>query len=240
MHFNHDHDETIVVSGRQVRIRKPPGGSASSTNTLGDVQADFAQQHVLTNLKKLGHAKQKVMFILSELNFKDYLNKPFYAKATAKLPKAANLPKEDRHLGKQGDFDVLLFHRKYGLLIGEVKSVGRSEAGRADAAVTRVLTKAAQQLAKCETVARHLVSDIAPDLSVRTTLFLPYVSRVQLQRVLAANPELSQVSCQQSSNTHLSVFCVWVSVYVCLSLGLRVCVSVSWPYVSLVQLMYLY
>ena len=163
-------------------------------NALGNTQADFAQQHVLTNLKELGDACGEVMFILSELNFKDYLNKPFYAKATAKLPKPATLPKHDRHIGKQGDFDVLLIHRQHGLLVGEVKSVGRSEAGRADADVTRVLDKAVKQLDKSEAVARHLVSDIAPDLAVRKTFFLPYVSCVQLQRVLAATPKLAQVS----------------------------------------------
>ena len=212
IHFNRVNDETTDVGGWPVSIRKPPNSASScpntsrtsqlpsteprsqSSNALGNIQADFAQQHVLTNLTQLGRENGETMFILSELNFKDYLNKPFYAKATAKLPKPANLPKQDRHLGKQGDFDVLLIHRKHGILVGEVKSVGRSEAGRADGDVARVLDKAVKQLDKCEAVVRHLLSDIAPRVSVRKTLFLPYVSSGQLRRLLSATPKLKKVS----------------------------------------------
>ncbi|XP_070203208.1 uncharacterized protein [Littorina saxatilis] len=164
----------------------------------GNIQADLAQQHVLHNLQQLGDSGNEVMFVVSELNFKDYLNKPFYAKHTGKLPKPATLPKELRHHGKQGDFDILVIHRQYGILIGEIKSVGKTEASRADTEVVKVIAKAVKQLDKCEVHARHMVSDIAPGLTVRKTLFLPYVSQAQLQRILhdENNSELQQVVCQ--------------------------------------------
>ncbi|XP_070203630.1 uncharacterized protein [Littorina saxatilis] len=130
-----------------------------------NIQADFAQQHVLHNLQQLGDSGNEVMFVVSELNFKDYLNKPFYAKHTGKLPKPANLPKELRHHGKQGDFDILVIHRQYGIMIGEIKSVGKTEASQADTVVVKVIDKAVKQLDKCEVNARHMVSDIAPGLT---------------------------------------------------------------------------
>ncbi|KAK7094190.1 uncharacterized protein [Littorina saxatilis] len=138
------------------------------------------------------------MFVVSELNFKDYLNQPDYAKLTGKLPKPANLPKEQRHLGKQGDFDILVIHRKHGILVGEIKSVGRTEASRADSEVVKKIKDGVKHLDKCEVQARHMVSDIAPGLTVRKTLFLPYVSRAQLQRILddENNAKLQQTLCQ--------------------------------------------
>ncbi|XP_070202899.1 uncharacterized protein [Littorina saxatilis] len=164
----------------------------------GNIQADLAQQHVLHNLKQLGDSGKEVMFVVSELNFKDYLNKPFYAKHTGKLPKPANLPKELRHHGKQGDFDILVIHRQYGIMIGEIKSVGKTEASREDTEVVKVIDKAVKQLDKCEVHARHMVSDIAPGLTVRKTLFLPFVSHTQLRRILndKNNSKLQQAVCQ--------------------------------------------
>ncbi|XP_070207989.1 uncharacterized protein [Littorina saxatilis] len=166
-----------------------------------DVQADFTQQHVLYNLQELGTRRHEVMFVLSELNFKDYLNKPFYAKQTSKLPKPGNIPAKDRHHGKQGDFDVLLIHRQYGILVGEVKSVGKTRASQVDVEVIRVLQKAVKQLDKCEVHARHMVSDIASELTVRKTLFLPYVSSSQLRRVLSASEQLKEAICRSLGAT---------------------------------------
>ncbi|XP_070202814.1 uncharacterized protein [Littorina saxatilis] len=138
------------------------------------------------------------MFVVSELNFKDYLNEPFYAKHTGKLPKPANLPKELRHHGKQGDFDILVINRQRGILIGEMKSVGKTKANREDTDVVKVIDKAVKQLDKYEVHAKHMVSDIAPSPTVRKTLFLPYVSHTQLRRILddENNSKLQQVVCQ--------------------------------------------
>ena len=46
-----------------------------------DFRDDTAQRHVLANLRALGNARQETMFILSQLNFRDYLNKPSYPAA---------------------------------------------------------------------------------------------------------------------------------------------------------------
>lgn len=162
---------------------------------LSDAQADFAQSFVLANLQELGRRQQEVMFIVSQLDFGCYMNRPCYAAAAARLPKPADLDEKYR----RGDFDVLVIHRLYGILAGEVKSVGLAHAGvekteeEADADVAVKVRKAIKQLDKSETVVRHLVSDVARGLAVRKTLFLPFVSGAQLQRVLGSNPQLEEV-----------------------------------------------
>ena len=162
---------------------------------LSDAQADFAQSFVLANLQELGRRQQEVMFIVSQLDFGCYINRPCYAAAAARLPKPVDLDEKYR----RGDFDVLVIHRLYGILVGEVKSVGLAHAGvektekEADADVAVKVRKAIKQLDKSEVVVRHLVSDVACGLAVRKTLFLPFVSGAQLQRVLGSNPQLEEV-----------------------------------------------
>ena len=91
-----------------------------------DFRDDTAQRHVLANLRALGNAGQEPMFILSQLNFGDYLNQPSYAAAV----QASQLPRPS-DLGEKyaaGDFDILLIHRRHGILVGELKSVGINQA----------------------------------------------------------------------------------------------------------------
>ena len=132
---------------------------------------DTAQRHVLANLRALGDAGQEPMFILSQLNFGDYLNEPSYTAAvkTSQLP---NLPRPE-DLGQKyaaGDFDILLIHRRYGILVGELKAVGRNQPGvsrtpaQADGDVAKRVRNAVKQLDKSQRVVTHLVSDIAPGI----------------------------------------------------------------------------
>lgn len=164
-----------------------------------DLRDDFAQQHVLLHLQELAHGRREVMFILSQLRFSDYLNQPSYAAAVeaARLPMPGDLGTRYR----SGEFDILLIHRHYGILIGEVKSVGIQQSRfiqsqcDADNDVAKRLSKAVRQLNRSEKVIKHLVRDIVPglQLTVRKTIFLPYVSDAQLERVLAADRTLEKV-----------------------------------------------
>lgn len=160
-----------------------------------DVRDDFAQQHVVTNLQALGDRRGEVMFILSQLDFMGYLNKPSFKRATRTYPRLAKLP----HSHREGDFDVMIFHRHHGILLGELKAVGKNHAelqkteADADADISKRVAKAAKQLNKSETVLKHLVGDIAPGLTVKKSIFLPYVNSAQLQRVLASDSKLEQV-----------------------------------------------
>jgi hypothetical protein len=62
-----------------------------------------------------------------------------------------------------------------------------------DSDVMRRVRRAKQQLLNSKDVISHVISDVAQWLSIRTTLFLPFVSSKQLHRVLTDNPALGQV-----------------------------------------------
>nr|KAG5692352.1 hypothetical protein BaRGS_033217 [Batillaria attramentaria] len=128
------------------------------------------------------------MFVMSSLDFTDYLNK-LDATNAAQFPLPGDLPATQR----EGDFDVIVIHRKYGVLLGEIKSVGIHDNNPTDKAVADKVSKAVKQLDKCERVVNHVMSDVAPGVSVRKTLILPYISRTQLQHVLDGDSQLAQV-----------------------------------------------
>ncbi|XP_070183249.1 uncharacterized protein [Littorina saxatilis] len=162
-----------------------------------DIRDDFAQNHVMLNLQELGDSRDEAMFILSQLQFGSYLNKPAYAAAAKQLPRPKDLAQD-----RQGDFDFLLIHRQHGILIGELKSVGKTKGASnethapADPFLAKKVKQAVKQLDKSERVVRHLVSDIGPGMTVKKTLFLPYISSSQLERVLDNDEQLEQAVCQ--------------------------------------------
>ena len=135
------------------------------------------------------------MFIVSQLNFTSYLRQPSYAAAAKTLPRPGDLGKTY----EEGDFDILLIHRHYGILIGEIKSVGmvHGELNRTqsqtDDDVAKRVWRAIKQLDKSETVVKHLVHDIAPGLMVRKTVILPFADSGQLLRILTSDKTLGQV-----------------------------------------------
>ncbi|XP_076457508.1 uncharacterized protein LOC143291506 [Babylonia areolata] len=158
-----------------------------------DMRDDFCQQYLLYNLSALAEHMKEVMFVLSSVNFQSYLSRHDAAAYSQSFP----CPRDLRE-GKRGDFDFLVVHRHRGLLVAEMKSVGMQQAqlqmskAQADDAVSKRLQKAVNQLGKGRRVATHLVSDVAPGLPVHTALFLPFVSRRQLLRVLTARPALAK------------------------------------------------
>ncbi|KAK7106592.1 hypothetical protein V1264_017826 [Littorina saxatilis] len=162
-----------------------------------DIRDDFAQNHVMLNLQELGDSRDEAMFILSQLQFGSYLNEPAYAAAAKQLPRPRDLAQD-----RQGDFDFLMIHRQHGILIGELKSVGKKKGVSnethppADPFLAKKVKQAVKQLDKSERVVRHLVSDIGPGMTVKKTLFLPYISSAQLERVLDNDEQLEQVVCQ--------------------------------------------
>nr|KAG5694150.1 hypothetical protein BaRGS_001477 [Batillaria attramentaria] len=152
-----------------------------------DSREDFAQQHVLTCLQTLGEKRREGMFVISSLDFAHYLNKLDAAHA-AQFPLPGDLPSTHR----RGDFDVIILHQQYGVLLGEIKSVGLHDNNPTDKTVAERVSKAVKQLDKCEKVVNHVTSDVAPGVSVRKTLILPYISRTQLQHVLDGDSQLAQ------------------------------------------------
>nr|KAG5688058.1 hypothetical protein BaRGS_017812 [Batillaria attramentaria] len=148
------------------------------------IHDDSAQQHVLHCLQELGHRQKEVMFVLSQLSYDNYLNKPSYAAAVKLLNRSLDLDTEYR----RGDFDVIVVHRHYGILAGEIKTVGKQQPlyttsqEKADADIAKRVEGAVKQLEKSEKVVKHIVEDFAPGiLEVRGCLGAPDgVSVVQL------------------------------------------------------------
>lgn len=138
------------------------------------------------------------MFVISQLDFGNYLNKPSYSAAAANLPRPINLRSKNID---RGDFDVLIIHRRHGILVGEIKAIG-DRISPSDRDVKKRVERAINQLQKADEVLRHLVSDLQTAPRVQTTLMLPNISRAQLQRVLAGNPQLSQVGPKDTTSSH--------------------------------------
>ena len=171
--------------------------SKPSVVQSNNIQDDFAQNHVVHNLRELGRRHKETMFILSQYSFDDYLK---WSTGKRKGVGHSHLKRPaDLETGfRRGDFDVLVIHRRHGVLLGEVKSVGwnqdiQSSADQADDDIARRVERAVVQLHKSETVIRYLLDDVMPALVVRKTLFLPYVSTARLQRVLSTRQDLAKV-----------------------------------------------
>nr|KAG5685870.1 hypothetical protein BaRGS_003070 [Batillaria attramentaria] len=75
----------------------------------------------------MAEKRGEVMFVMSQLDFENYLSEPCYSGAVSQMKRPANL--RGQKLDK-GDFDVLIVHRNYGLCAGEIKSVGFNAADR--------------------------------------------------------------------------------------------------------------
>jgi hypothetical protein len=167
------------------------------------VSDDFAKKNVICSLQALGEELNNCgMLILSQLSFGDFQNEPAYA-ATVKQLRQSGLPLPADLVTvitkySDGEADIMLFHRYYGILVGAIMKVGRWHSADntqpPDSSVKDKVTKAVTQLKSSVHVIRYVISDMAPELSVRATLFMPYVASVQLTRVLAADPALLQVS----------------------------------------------
>lgn len=190
------------IAGQDVLVLSAPGDDGKSNQSPrvqdSDVRDDAAMQRVLFCLQKMCENNGEVSVVLSQLKFGQYLGEPCYAAAAAQLPLPANLPSKPEKK-KHGEFDVLVIHRKYGLIILEVKSFGhnlnqlRMSQKDIDKIMKEKLKKAMSQLNKAETMLSHLVSDIAPGLRISKTIAFPNVSADELLRIISGDKRLFQV-----------------------------------------------
>nr|KAG5701749.1 hypothetical protein BaRGS_004351 [Batillaria attramentaria] len=153
-----------------------------------DVRDDRAMQQVLQSIRQLAERRQEVMMVLSQLEFRKYLDNqvdPITAAATRLLPRPATLGNPD------GDFDILMVSRQYGLVVGEVKSVGHKPKYTTDQAIVKTVQKAVKQLKKADVTLRQLVSDLAP-VNVTRILMLPNITSQQLMTALSTDPQTEQ------------------------------------------------
>nr|KAG5694430.1 hypothetical protein BaRGS_017463 [Batillaria attramentaria] len=145
-------------------------------------------QQVLQSIRQVAERRQEVMMVLSQLQFRKYLDNqvdPITAAATRLLPRPATLGILD------GDLDILLVSRKYGLIVGEVKSVGHKPKYTTDQAIVKTVQKAVKQLKNADVTLRQLVSDLAP-VNVTRILMLPNITSQRLMTALSTDPQTEQ------------------------------------------------
>ncbi|KAL8611822.1 hypothetical protein ACOMHN_053543 [Nucella lapillus] len=159
------------VAGR-VFVENPPDSQDVRTQD-SDWQGDTAHDRCLQALSGM---QNEVMFIISNLRFQNYLHKA----ANPHLPSIYD-PSIPQNL-RDGECDVIVIHRTYGLLIGEIKSVGDSDYFRTltpdeqTQAIIKQIRKAVKQLDSQRTVLQHLVGDLQPPIRITMTLLLPNIS----------------------------------------------------------------
>ncbi|XP_070209679.1 uncharacterized protein [Littorina saxatilis] len=168
---------------------------------------DDAAERLWRCLRVLSKELHAVMMVISQLEFRKYLdndtdpiNAAKNAAACAHLPRPGTMQKQQHH---DGDFDVLIIHRHYGLIVCEVKAVGadRRNTPNLNKAVVDKVIKALKQLNKAKTVLNHLMSDMGP-VQVTKTLVLPNVTSAELMQALSTAPQLQQdlVTCLDANN----------------------------------------
>ena len=198
--LNRTQRREVQVAGQTVHVTEPPvsnlpRGAAPALHE-SFVREDATQVKVLRCLHQLSEAQGEVMFVISQLNFGHYLNQPTYAAAAAALPRPIDLKAWNKH---RGDFDVLIILRHYGILVCEIKTIGDNFPAsmtqqQQDQKIADKIRLSIKQLGKADVVLVHLVSDQSTAPRILKTLMLPNITTAQLQSVLAADPQLSQVS----------------------------------------------
>ena len=190
-----------VVCGQDVWVTEPPSDQPGPPGALQDsaVRDDRALQKVLGCLQRLPDSE--VMFVISQLQFGDYLSDPAYAAAASMLPRPGDPTRLMAQKKDEGDFDVLIIHRHYGVIPGEIKSVGDNFAQlgltqqQQDAALLKKVRQAVGQLHKSRDVLEHLLPIYqARQPTVKPALMLPNISAAQLDSALAASRQLTEVS----------------------------------------------
>ncbi|XP_076438252.1 uncharacterized protein LOC143277353 [Babylonia areolata] len=177
------------------RLWTPPPSTPSSVTPVqdSDVRDDEAMTRVLHCLDVVTKEQNDVFMVLSELGFRRYLDKqvdPVSAAACALLPNVYGMGRRV----PDGDFDVLIISKEYGLICGEVKSVGAT-GNACDSDIVKKVRRALSQLEKGERVLKHLVSDLPP-VTVTKVLMLPNVSIQQLRQAMATHQVAASELCR--------------------------------------------
>ncbi|XP_076464371.1 uncharacterized protein LOC143296378 [Babylonia areolata] len=157
-------------------------------------QDDAAQERCCKALLKI----QGGAMIISQLVFKKYLDNKtnperysthLHDAAISKLPnvKGPHLPKNI----KDGECDILIIHRHYGLVLGEIKSVG-SHSSVTNKAIVDKIGKAVRQLDNQEQALRYLMKDISQGIRITKSVLLPEITSDELLSALSTSPEIRQ------------------------------------------------
>ncbi|XP_025100505.1 uncharacterized protein LOC112567860 [Pomacea canaliculata] len=180
-----------------------------------DMAIDAAVGRVVFSLHKMAEThKDEVFMAISQMNFGDYLGEPCYMSVAALLPHPLNLPESLPRNWRQGNFDLLIIHRHYGIIVCEIKALGDSEqtSSEAESDLPRIgdkLRRSVLQLDKAEAMLSYLVSDVAPGLSITKTIALPNLTSGKVQQVMSADPKLAQELHRCLNTDHITGVCIF-------------------------------
>ncbi|XP_025113005.1 uncharacterized protein LOC112575385 [Pomacea canaliculata] len=158
-------------AGEQIFITQP--------SNEDDIKHDKAMQDILQNLYHVADSEKEAMFVISQFDYNSYLTTLKDTISGHQLPMPAKLRQQDQNYG---DFDLLIVHRQYGLVVVVVKtcSVGSGD-GQDDTKLVDEVKKGVNQLLDAEHMLQHLLSDQQWNLAVHKTLMLPNVSEEVLR-----------------------------------------------------------
>ncbi|XP_025114058.1 uncharacterized protein LOC112576050 [Pomacea canaliculata] len=146
---------------------------------------DKAMQTILHNLHLLAEDEKEAMFVISQFKYNSYLTTSIDSYHSHQLPRPDTLRKRVKDYG---DFDLLIVHRQYGLVVAVVEACvdesGDEKKTTDDTKLQEEIRNGAKRLKNAEHMIRHLLSDTQWDLPVRKTLMLPNVSQQTVEDVL--------------------------------------------------------
>ncbi|XP_025078781.1 uncharacterized protein LOC112554924 isoform X2 [Pomacea canaliculata] len=172
--------------------------SHPATAQDSDIRDDTAMKQVLLCLQSLSEKTGEVLVGITRLHFTQYLSEPCFSVAAAQLPRASSLPPDLPQSWKQGNFDVLLIHRHYGLVVCNVMSFGdmTNDLKMSQEDIVKTIRKklrdAVSQLNKAEAMLSHLVSDVCPGLRITKTIAVPNLTTDQVQQAISHDSQLTE------------------------------------------------
>ncbi|XP_025107954.1 uncharacterized protein LOC112572469 [Pomacea canaliculata] len=199
---------TIETEGKAEKPTHPaltPATTVKIQRTIqqeGDLRDDPVVFRVMAGFSQL--SIRETFVALRQLKFGDYVGEPCYtaAAAAARRHLPEDLRARHKKNWKEGDFDILLIHRHYGLIFCEVKAVSdnvkdlNTSQQDVNDNIRKKLREAVGELDKAQVMLSHLVHDVAPGLRVCKTMALPNLTARQVQQAIEGDPKLSQDLCR--------------------------------------------
>lgn len=194
---------TCLTCSHEVRVLQPYIGlsgqsavnSGHSAQPIQDSDArdDDAMQRVFVCLQALADHNGDTQVALTQLMFGNYLGQESYAAAAELFPRPCDHPVP--YSMRRGDFDVLIIHKLYGLIVCEVKAFNITHINQqdVDGRIREKLRQVISQLNKAQAVLSHVVSDIAPGLRITKTMIFPNLASCEVQRSIAGDTHLKEV-----------------------------------------------
>ncbi|XP_025103270.1 uncharacterized protein LOC112569639 [Pomacea canaliculata] len=161
-----------------------------------------ATKGLFLKLDKMSKHNGEVLVGVSRLKFGLHLNEVSLAATATQLLLPSRLPNLLPRNSNQGDTDVFLISRYYGVVVCEVKAIGdnkqgqRISEGEMDSEIRQKLQQAAIHLDEDETMLSRLVSDIAPGLPIIKTIVFPNITARQVQQAISGDTQLTQTLSQ--------------------------------------------